>query len=275
MKYKRVYISADIEGVAGVVGPDQAFPPGFEYQLGRRWMTDEVIAACNAAFSHGAEEIIVADSHGNGQNIFVDDLPDKVRLARSAPRPLDMMEGIDIGKFDAAIFIGYHNGSTDIGGSMSHTVHGLLIHELRINGKVASESVLSAAIAGHFNVPVIFSSGDDAYIESVLNDLGNIETVINTWSTGQLSAVTMKPSESCLLIERGVTNALANLESYPTYNVTGPVEIEMTLKKRVNAELLSYLPIIERLNAYDIRIVVKDMVEASKVITFIWSVMQS
>lgn len=44
-------------------------------------------------------------------------------------------------------------------------LHGGAISEVRLNGKVASETVISAATAAHFGVPLIMVSGCDAYIE--------------------------------------------------------------------------------------------------------------
>jgi D-amino peptidase len=108
----KVYISADLEGVAGVVSPEQLGPTGFEYGAAREWMTAEVLAAIQGARDAGATEILVSDSHGNGQNLLIDRLPPDVRVIRSWPRPLMMMEGID-STFDAAIFIGYHSATTN------------------------------------------------------------------------------------------------------------------------------------------------------------------
>ena len=68
----KVYISADMEGVVGVVTSDQLGPAGFEYQKAREWLTDEVNAAIGAARAAGATEIVVSDSHGNGENILLD-----------------------------------------------------------------------------------------------------------------------------------------------------------------------------------------------------------
>ena len=97
MKHHRLYISADIEGTVGVTSTEQTGPAGFEYAQAREWMTNEVIAACEAAFENGITEIVVSDSHGNAQNILPDKLPAGVKLVRSWPRPLCMMQGIELG----------------------------------------------------------------------------------------------------------------------------------------------------------------------------------
>lgn len=107
----KLYISADMEGVVGVVTGDQLGPSGFEYQRFREFMTQEVNTAIEAAFEAGATEIVVSDSHGNGENLLLERLPANVVVVRSWPRPLSMMEGIDA-SFDGAIFLGYHTSTT-------------------------------------------------------------------------------------------------------------------------------------------------------------------
>src|SRR6185503_14730434 len=110
--HMKIYISADMEGVVGVVTGDQLGPQGFEYQRFREFMTQEVNAAIEAAFEAGATEIVVSDSHGNGENLLLEKLPKNILLVRSWPRPLMMMQGIDE-TFAGAIFIGYHTGTTN------------------------------------------------------------------------------------------------------------------------------------------------------------------
>jgi len=63
----KIYISVDMEGIAGVVTSDQLGPTGFEYERFRRFMTNEALAAVQAAKDSGATEIVVSDSHGNGK----------------------------------------------------------------------------------------------------------------------------------------------------------------------------------------------------------------
>ncbi len=93
-KRLRIYISADMEGVVGVVTGEQLGPQGFEYQRFREFMTQEVNAAIEAAFEAGATEIVVSDSHGNGQNLLIEKLPKNILLVRSWPRPLMMCKAL-------------------------------------------------------------------------------------------------------------------------------------------------------------------------------------
>jgi D-amino peptidase len=159
----KVYISADLEGVAGAVTPEQLGPEGFEYSRFREHMTAEVLAAIEGARAAGATEILVSDSHGNGQNLLLDRFPEEVTIIRSWPRPLMMMAGID-SSFDAAIFIGYHAATTTPAGVRAHTLSSARLAAVELNGKPMSEAGLNAAIAGHFGVPVVMISGDDVTV---------------------------------------------------------------------------------------------------------------
>ena len=63
----KVFISVDMEGITGVVSPEQLGPEGFEYQRFREFMTAEALAAIEGAREAGATQFVVADSHGNMQ----------------------------------------------------------------------------------------------------------------------------------------------------------------------------------------------------------------
>ena len=81
---KKFFISADIEGIAGVSTLDQMGPEKFEYGLARKWMTEEVASAARTALTSGYDEVIIGDGHGNAQNILIDDLPEEAKLIRAA-----------------------------------------------------------------------------------------------------------------------------------------------------------------------------------------------
>lgn len=269
MNQKRLYISADIEGVAGVVSKEQLSPAGFEYQQAREWMTAEVAAACEAAFEWGIDEIVVSDSHGNGQNLLLDRLPNNVQVVRSWPRPLCMMDGIQEGPYVAAMLLGYHGGGTQQEGTLAHTMSGAGIKELQLNGQVASETVISAATAAHFGVPVIMASGDDAYIDHAHQVLGNIEGVVTQWTRSFTSARMLLPKDAQRKITESVPVALSRLPEFKSKALPDSIELDITCVKRQSAELLNYLPIVERLDSHRIRFVGKDMIAISQFLSFV------
>ena len=117
----KVFISVDMEGIGGVVTSEQLGPTGFEYTRFREFMTAEALAAIEGAREAGATEFVVADAHGNMQNLLIERFPANVTIVRGSPRPLMMMQGID-STFSAAIFIGYHSATTNPRGVRAHTI---------------------------------------------------------------------------------------------------------------------------------------------------------
>ena len=134
-------------------------PQGFEYQRFREFMTQEVNAAIEAAFAAGATEIVVSDSHGNGQNLLIEKLPTNILLVRSWPRPLMMMQGIDE-TFAGAIFLGYHSGTTNPQGVRAHTISSARLADVKLNSISVPEAGINAAIAVILMCRLMIS-GDD------------------------------------------------------------------------------------------------------------------
>lgn len=264
----KVHISVDMEGVAGTVTGDQLGPAGFEYGRFREFMTREAMAAVEAAKAAGATEIIVADSHGNGENLLIEQFPPDVRIIRSWPRRLGMVAGIDSG-VDAAIFIGYHAGTNNPAGVRAHTFSSANLTRVALNGANMTEGSWNAAIAGHFNVPVVMMSGDDAAIAEVRKVVGNFEAAETKRSLGFHSALTVTPQASYDLIRRHVGAALARVSDFKPLKVQTPVTVDVSFKNYLPSEVLAYLPMFERTDSHSIRFRARDIVEASAIMSFI------
>ena len=195
----KIYISSDMEGVVGAVTGEQMGPSGFEYHQFREFMTAEVNAAIEGARSAGAGEILVADSHGNGQNLLIDKLPKDVKIVRSWPRPLGMVGGLD-DSFDGVIFLGYHASTDNLTGVRAHTFSSARLTSVKLNGTPVTEGAWNAAIAGELGVPVIMVAGDDATVEEVSSLVGNVESAVVKWALSFHSATTLQPEAAYDLI---------------------------------------------------------------------------
>jgi D-amino peptidase len=226
-------------------------------------MTAEVNAAIDAARAAGATEFLVSDSHGNGQNLLIEELPDDVMVVRSWPRPLGMMEGIDE-TFDGVIFIGYHASTANTRGVRAHTMSSANITSLRLNGMEMTEGSMNAAIAGHFGVPVIMVSGDDAAVAENQVLIGDIEGAVVKWAKSFHSAQTMTPQAGYEVIRTRTKSAIDRIGRFQPYVLETPIELELSLKNYQPVELLSYLPNVERVNSHTIRFIGQDMIEISK-----------
>lgn len=264
----KIYISADMEGVVGTVTGDQLGPGGFEYENARRWMTEEVNAAIRGARRAGATEILVSDSHGNGQNLLLEELPEDVRVVRSWPRPLSMMAGIDE-TFDGVIFIGYHTSTDNSTGVRAHTMSSARLTSVRLNGVPAPEASINAAIAGYFGVPVIMISGDDAIAAEAVSLLGDVETAIVKKAYGFHSAETLSPAASYRLIEEAAARAVDRITDFQPWDLGGPIELEVRFKHYRPVEVLEYLDVVERVDSHTIRYRGEDMIAVSRFLLFL------
>ena len=197
----------------------------------------------------------------------MDLLPQDVQLVRSWPRPLMMMEGID-GSFDAALLVGYHASTGNTAGVRAHTMSSANLAGLKVNGVEMPEAGVSALIAGHFGVPVVMISGDDAIAAEATALLGDLETAVVKWSYGFHSARTLMPEPARQVIADHTRAALGRLDAFEPYRVEGPLALDLTFKNYMPAEVLSYLPGVERVDAHTIRYVARDMTEISRFIEF-------
>jgi D-amino peptidase len=263
----KVYISADMEGVAGVVTADQLSPGGFEYERFRAFMTAEVLAAIQGARDAGATTIVVSDSHGNGENLLIEQFPEDVTIVRSWPRPLVMMQGID-SSFAAVVFIGYHASTNSVTGVRAHTMSSATLTSVSLNGVTVPESGFNAAIAGHFGVPVVAISGDESAVAEAQRLIGAIEGAVVKQSVSFHAAATMTPQAAQKLIREKVKAGVARRAELRPYVLTKPIRLDVSFKNYRQAELLAYLSIVERTASHSIRFTGRDMVEVARFIEF-------
>ena len=263
VKKPRIYISADLEGIAHVV-KDAHDPSGFEYERARKLMTGEVNAAIAGCLEAGAVSIVVSDSHGNGLNLIPEELNEAAVLVRSFPRPLDMMEGIDE-TFDGVILIGCHAKEGTSQSNFSHTMYGN-VGEIKINGTAVSEAHFNAGIAGDFGVPVIMVTGDRPLCEDAKGIFGPIETVVSKESLGYFSAKSAHPEIVRKEIREKSKRAVERIREFKPFQFRSPIKLEITYKNIYDAEVVGYLPCFERPTAKTVVVEVPNMKKAASVV---------
>lgn len=265
----RLFISADIEGVAGITAREQAGPQGFEYTAARQLMTNEVLAVVRGARAAGVRECVVCDAHGNGLSILADQMPEDMLLVRSWPRPLLMMQGIEHGDYVGAVLLGYHAGAGCVAGTMAHTLSSRGILGLRLNGQEADEAYVSAATAAAFGVPLLMMSGDDAFIAASAPVLRPLETVVTKRTCGMFSAMSPAPQVVCEALEAAAARAVTRRADANPMSPGADIEVELTLVNRLAAELLDFLPLFERVGANGVRFRVADMPALNRTLSFL------
>lgn len=259
----KVYISVDMEGIAGVVASHQTGPGGHEYGWARRLMTAEANAAIVAAFEAGATEVVVNDSHGSQTNLPADEIDRRASLITGQPKPFGMTQGLD-STFDAAIYIGYHAHGSEAASVLGHTFSGALKH-VRINGQEVGEYGLNGMVAGHFGVPVVLISGDDKIAAEARAFFPGIETVIVKQGIAMSAARTLHPQEARSRIAAGVKAALGRRSSIRPNRLTTPITLEIELSQMAYADAAANIPGMVRVNGLTVRYVAPDALTAYRV----------
>jgi D-amino peptidase len=267
---RKIFISVDLEGISGVVQPAQLGPDGFEYQRAREWMTGEVNAAIAGIRAAGPADVLVCDSHGNGQSVLIDKLPDDVRIVRGFPRPLEMMQGIDE-TFSAAVFIGYHASEWTANAVRGHTISSARLLGIKLNGAEVSEGIYNAALAGQFGVPVAFISGDRLAVTQLQHAVPSAEGAIVKEPYGYHSANTVTPARGQAMIRDGVERAMAKLASMRPYRVATPVALEVGFKLTIDAERAAFVPGLARSDAHNVKGTFHDMIEVTRLLQVLTS----
>jgi len=266
----KVFISVEREGIGGAVTSGKSGPAGFEYSRFREFMTAEALAAIAGAREGGATQFVVADAHGNMQNLLIERFPSDVTIIRGSPRPLMMMEGID-STFSAAIFIGYHSATTNPQGVRAHTISSATFAAVKLNGQAMAESGINATIAGYFGVPVVMVSGDEqavAEVQKLTASLGTAEGAAVKRPISFHAAAVMTPEASQALIRSKAKAAMARLKDFKPVPARGPFRLELTYKSYTPAEMMAYLPGIDRVDAHTVRYRAPSIVDISKFLEF-------
>ena len=239
----RVYVSVDMEGVAGVVHEDQTDPidprHAGEYNRFRRLMTNEANAAIAGALAAGAERVLVNDSHWWMRNLPPEELHPAAELVSGGTKARSMMEGIELG-FDAALFVGYHAMAGTRHANIEHTYTDR-VYEARLNGRPVGELAINAALAGSYDVPVALVSGDQALAAEARALLGpTVETVVVKEAVGRFAARSVSPAEACRRIQAGVTAALGRV--HQPFRLTAPIRLEVEFALAQMADMAELVP---------------------------------
>ena len=244
----RIFISADMEGTAGIVSSLQVTKGQNDYERGRLLMTREVNAAVEGALQAGASEVVVCDGHANMQNILPEELHPEAKLVRGCIRNSLQMEGID-DSFDAVMITGAHAGAGTQWGVLDHTWVGSMVYNLRIDGQTLNEACLNAVVAGYYGVPVVMVSGDKVTIEQTQALLPHVEGAVVKEGYSRHSALSLHPDKACALIREKARLGVQNLGKMEPVQVNNPLTMEIDFFKTDMADAAELVPGVKRLSA--------------------------
>ncbi len=242
----KIYISMDIEGVAGVVSRLHGEPGNPEYERARRLMTEEANAAIDGAFRGGATEVLVNDSHGPMINLLPEQLDPRAELITGKPKPVNMFAGLEA-DFAGAMCVGYHAGAGRFG-VLSHTTNGFAFRAIRLNGLDCAEATLYGAYAGSLGVPVIMLSGDDVLAAECGPLFRGAEVAVVKRALGQRAARALSPERSRAAIRGAAERAVRKAGEVAPLRIEPPYRLEIDLNTPALADLAGTIPAATRVS---------------------------
>lgn len=264
----KLFISADIEGVAGIAHWEEANPSNPLYQRFADQMTREVAAVCEGAIAAGATDILVKDGHASGRNIDPALLPEEARVLRGWPRhPYSMMSGLDA-SFDGVLFVGYHAAAGTDGNPLAHTISSADIAHIRINGEYASEFRMNAYTASMLGVPILFASGDRMLCEEARKLVPGLTAVAVSEGLGSAST-SVHPRRAVETLKAEALQALHM--DLPSRKLQLPerFQIEVRFKQHARAYSGQFYPGARHLDAHTVGFETPDYLEALRFFFFV------
>ncbi len=252
----KVWISFDMEGVAGIVDWDQCRPDsGPSYALGCALLQDEVNAAIEGAIAGGATEVVLNDSHSRMANLDPRRIAGNAQYISGRHKPRYMMQGLD-DTFDAIFFVGYHGSISGRPSTLSHTYNPEVFTRAAVNGVEVGESGINALVAEHFGVPIAFLSGDAVVQDETRPFAPDAVMVTTKESITRFSAKNLHPTESCSLIRAGAERAMRAVAagSVRGTGIQAPTTLDLEFQTGDMAEVATWARGAERTAERAVRI---------------------
>ncbi len=225
----KYFIMTDLEGPAGVnrwAQTREGETP--EKAAAMRLLTGEVNAAIDGIRDADPEaEVVVWDGHGAGGGLLFEAIHPAAKVimhgqGMGAPHTLDAT-------YDALLFIGQHAMAGTPNAPLCHTYSSRTIHHYKLNGTLVGEIACVSAMAGAFNVPAIFLSGDDKACAEARVLIPNIKTAPTKEGLGIELALHLSPERARGEIRSGARHAVHSMAQIHPVALTAPYELEVRM----------------------------------------------
>ncbi len=264
----KIYISCDMEGLAGVTSSDETNRTHADHAFFARQMTREAAAACRGALEAGAEEIWVKDAHGSGRNLIPDGLPKEVRLIRGwSGHPYSMMQELNQ-SFDAVFMVGYHSMAQSAENPLAHTNNMRALWSISLNGANASEFILNSCTASLEKVPVVLVTGDEGICTQASKFNLHITTAPVTRGVG-MSTISLQPEASAELIEQAAYDSLKGSLEDCYLPLPATFELKLAYKHHADAYRASFYPGMRQIGPHEVVLETREYFDVLRALRFV------
>jgi D-amino peptidase len=231
----KVFVFSDLEGVSGVCRFEQTRGDGPRYEEARHLLMGDIAACLDGLADAGVDEIIVRDGHGVPYNLVPEEMHPAARYIVGPwyGRPLGGLEP----DCDAVVLLGHHAMAATADGILCHTQSSRLGYRYWYNGRETGEIGQEALVAGHFDIPVILVTGDDAACREATDFLGDPVVTVSVKTGRTREGGLLLPLETARRrIRDGAREAVRRLPECRPYRIECPVTGRLQLGDKAAAD---------------------------------------
>lgn len=206
----RILLLCDMEGVTAVTRPEDVNFGSLSYPAAQESLTEDANAAIRGLLKGGASEVVLTDAHGSGNpqpDYLLNRLPKGARFdirARSYDPYIESMNAT----YAAVVAVGMH-GRAAGRAFLPHTFTG---HTRWVAaGHDMNESMILAASASRFAIPLILVTGDDVLQQEIAAFSPNTHYVVVKRVVSTTDAKPRLRAEVTAEIEEEAVRAVRNI----------------------------------------------------------------
>lgn len=247
-----------MEGISGIEHPEQTQRKRPEFVQGCALMMEEIQTVVDEAFQCGATRVVVCDTHGNGGQLQVERMDS--RAVYEIPDSDRWMPSLD-DTFNGLILLGQHARAGTLNGFLDHSISSSSWFEYRLNDQVCGEICMAAAYAGHYDVPVVMVSGDEAAVQEGTSLLGKISSVAVKRGLGRNLAECVPTAEAHSIIRVVTREAFGSASKLTAFKPSLPARVRLTLYRSDMADRLARQSGMERIDARTVERIISSCLE--------------
>lgn len=224
----KIYVNTDLEGISGVYKFAQTREKDSPLNIQAcEYFMGDLAAVIKGLRDGGAHEIVVLDGHGS-QCIIPHLMVPGARYITGLPRPgAGNLSELD-STFSGMVMLGFHAMMGTPDGVLHHTQSSRTENRYWYNGVESGELAQNALIAGHYNVPFIMVTGDDATCREARRFFGDDLVTVSTKKGLSREAAVLYPfEETRKALYEGAKRAVSLISKCKPYRIALPVRVKM------------------------------------------------
>jgi D-amino peptidase len=223
----KIYVVTDLEGVSGVYKFEQTREKDTPLNIQAcEYFMQDLAAVVRGLRDGGATEVLVLDGHGY-QAVIPHRMEPGAKYITGRPKPGNPLWGLDR-SFAGMVQFGAHAMMGTADGVLNHTQSSKSENRYWYNGIESGELAQCALMAGHYGVPTILVTGDEAACREATQFFGPAcVTVAVKQGISREAAILYPFEEAHKALYEGAKRAIAAISKCKPYVLELPIKARM------------------------------------------------